>query len=93
MSVKRHLYYLKALQNHYGCMQPDVRDAIDYAIKILEKKQVEKNMDQKQKGKKPEYPGFRIDKEIWIIETIKNLSRKQDELENKIKKLNEKIKK
>jgi hypothetical protein len=34
--VKKHLHYMKILQKNYEIYQPELRDAIDYAIFILE---------------------------------------------------------
>lgn len=34
--LKRHLHYLRALKENYSIMQPEVREAIDFAISQLE---------------------------------------------------------
>lgn len=38
MDVRESLHYLKILQKNYGVYQPEIREAIDYAIFVLELK-------------------------------------------------------
>jgi hypothetical protein len=35
--IEKHLHYLKVLQMYYGHMQPEIRDAIDYAVECVER--------------------------------------------------------